>query len=81
MLEKAQELASEKMTRIIGAADFIMNRQLQGEIERLQSLRETNDHIRPEEIAALQQQKEALTQAINAAHLRLDAVRLIFARA
>jgi ATP-dependent helicase HepA len=54
-----------------------MNMQLQGEIERLESLRETNDHVRPDEIAALQRQKVALAQAIAGAHFRLDAVRLI----
>jgi ATP-dependent helicase HepA len=81
MLENAKGLASEKMSRIVGAASFNMKMQLDSEIERLASLRETNDHVRPEEIAALQRQKEALTVAIEEAHFRLDAVRLIRAQA
>jgi ATP-dependent helicase HepA len=80
MLENAKGLASEKMARIVGAANFTVNMQLDSEIERLESLRETNEHVRPEEIAALQRQKEALTQAIAEAHFRLDAVRLIWAQ-
>ena len=37
-----------------------MEAQLQDEIERLEDLREINDHVRPEEIAAVRQQKTDL---------------------
>ena len=50
----------------------------QGEIERLEDLREINDHVRPEEIAAVRQQKTDLQSALASARLRLDALRLIW---
>jgi ATP-dependent helicase HepA len=51
--------------------------QLQGEIERLEVLREINDHVRPAEIEAARQQKSELQAALAGSRLRLDAVRLI----
>ena len=36
-----------------------------------------NDHVRPEEIAALRTQQAALEQALTDARLRLEAVRLV----
>lgn len=78
MLEKAQALAAEKMRALIAGASAAAHSQLQGEIERLEDLREVNDHVRPEEIAALHAHRAHLQSAIAAAHLRLDAVRLIF---
>jgi ATP-dependent helicase HepA len=78
MLQKAQALAAEKMARIAESAAAAMTTQLQNEIERLEDLREINDHVRPEEIAAVRAQQSALLAAIQGAHLRLDAVRLIF---
>jgi ATP-dependent helicase HepA len=41
-------------------------------------LREVNDHIRPEEIAALRKERSELTAALASARLRLDALRIIF---
>ena len=52
--------------------------QLDDEIERLEDLRELNDHVRPEEIAAVAQQKADLVAALATTPLRLDAVRLIW---
>ncbi len=78
MLEKSQALAKERAQRLIEAANTSMTLQLRGEIERLEDLREINDHVRPEEIAAARQQQADLQSAIAAAHVRLDAVRLIF---
>lgn len=78
MLEKAQTLAAERMQRLVEAANTAMTMQLRGEIERLEDLREINDHVRPEEIEAARQQQTELQAAISAARLRLDAVRLIF---
>src|SRR5262249_40236312 len=50
MLDKAQVLATERMQRLVEAANTAMTIQLRGEIERLEDLREINDHVRPEEI-------------------------------
>ena len=54
-----------------------MNAHLEAEIARLQELAELNDHVRPEEIALLEQQKEALALAFANARPRVDALRLI----
>lgn len=78
MLEKAQTLAAERMQRLVESATAAMTTQLQDEIERLEDLREINDHVRPEEIAAARQQQADLRAAITSARLRLDSLRLIF---
>jgi ATP-dependent helicase HepA len=78
MLVKAQALANERMARLIESASTAMTLQLRSEIERLEDLRQINDHVRPEEIAAVRQQQSELQGVIAGAHLRLDAVRLIF---
>ncbi|MEA3211369.1 MAG: ATP-dependent helicase HepA [Chthoniobacter sp.] len=78
MLEKAQALAAEKMTVIVEAVGAAIETQLQNEIERLEDLREINDHVRPDEIAAIRQQRTELRTAVASARLRLDALRLIF---
>lgn len=78
MLEKAQTLAAEKMKSIVENAASAMTTQLKEEIERLEDLRQINNHVRPEEIAAIRQQQKDLRTAITAARPRLDALRLIF---
>ena len=78
MLEKAQAFAAVRMQNIVAAASASMEAQLQDEIERLEDLREINDHVRPEEIAAAQKQKADMQAALATARLRLDAVRLIW---
>ncbi len=78
MLEKAQALAEVRMQNIVAAASAGMEAQLQDEIDRLEDLREINDHVRPEEIAAVRAQKAELQAALGSARLRLDAVRLIW---
>jgi ATP-dependent helicase HepA len=78
MIEKAQTLAAEKMQVLVGGATAKMEGQLRDEIERLEDLREINDHIRPEEIAALRQERTELTVALASARLRLDGLRIIF---
>ncbi|MDB6172832.1 MAG: SNF2-related protein [Chthoniobacteraceae bacterium] len=77
MLEKAQAIAGEKMVEIVAAASVVLETQLQGEIERLEVLREINDHVRPAEIEAARLQKAELQAALAGSRLRLDAVRLI----
>ncbi len=78
MLEKAHMLAEARMKNIVAAASAAMESQLQDEIERLEDLREINDHVRPEEIAAAQKQKADMQAALATARLRLDAVRFIW---
>jgi ATP-dependent helicase HepA len=78
MLAKAQAMAAEKTTAIVTAATTAMTTQLDLEIDRLETLRELNDHVKPEEIAALRAQKTDLESALTTARPRLDALRLIF---
>ena len=78
MLEKAQALAAARMENLVAAASAAMESQLQDEIERLEDLRAINDHVRPEEIAAIRQQKTDLQSALASARLRLDALRLVW---
>ena len=65
------------MTTVVADAVRAMETQLQDEIERLETLRTINDHVRPEEIAAAQKQKAELHTALSSAHLRLDSLRLV----
>jgi ATP-dependent helicase HepA len=78
MLAKAQAIAAERMVEVVEKANATMAAQMKEEIERLEDLRSINDHIRPEEIAALRAQEEGLKAAVASARLRLDALRLIF---
>lgn len=78
MLKKANSLAASKTGDLAAAAIDIMETQLREEIERLEDLRLINDHVRPEEIEAAKQQKQALSEAMRSARPRLDAVRLIW---
>ncbi len=79
MLAAAQTLATTRMSTVVAESVRAMDAQLGDEIERLETLRTINDHVRPEEIAAAQEQKTALHAVLSAAHLRLDSLRLILA--
>ncbi len=78
MLSKAKALAEEKMSAIVATASSLLKNQLDLEIERLSDLQEINDHVQPEDVAALKLHKEELETAIDSARVRLDAVRLIW---
>jgi ATP-dependent helicase HepA len=54
-----------------------MRQQLQNEINRLEDLRQLNDHVRPEEIEGMKSQMTALEEALGSSRIRLDAVRLV----
>ncbi len=77
MLEKARQVAAERLEKVVAAAVEKMSGQLSHEVQRLRDLAEINDHVRPAEIAATVQQQTDLLTALASAHLRLDAVRLI----
>lgn len=78
MQEAAMKSAEEKMALVVAEATVSMDAVLKAEIERLEDLQEINSHVAPEEIVALQEQREALRTAIAGARLRLDSLRLIF---
>ncbi len=54
-----------------------MNSTLKHEIERLKTLQEKNNNIRPEEIQIAIEEQKALASLINNARVRLDAIQLI----
>lgn len=78
MLEKADVLAQTQATSLRQFALGQMNRQLGHEVERLQILRQVNDHVRTEEIELAQIHQRELATAINKSRLRLDCLRLIW---
>jgi ATP-dependent helicase HepA len=55
-----------------------MNRLLDHEVHRLQTLRQVNDHIRPEEIKMAMAEQMELANALRQSRIRLEAVRLIW---
>lgn len=80
MLETLLTLSAQKMQSIIESATATMTQQLQQEIERLEDLRQINDHVTPEEINALREQESALCAALNGARVRVAALRLLHLR-
>ena len=78
MLEATQGFAEEEARGIIAEASSAMEVQLQSEIDRLTSLREVNDHVRPEEIDLAREQLAQLTDVISRSRVRLDTLRLIW---
>ena len=54
-----------------------MRAQLDAELARLTALAEHNPAVRSEELEALQQERQALSSAIEKTRLRLDSVRVI----
>lgn len=77
MLGKAQQLAEAQLKSLQQRATAAMRKQMDEEISRLEDLQARNPHVRPEEISALRDQRDALAAAIGATTVRLDAVRLV----
>ncbi len=78
MSRRARDLAASKGRDLVTASRQHMNTLMEKELRRLRALSAVNDHIRPEEIARLEQEIGELDQAIAAADVRLDALRLIW---
>ncbi|MFO1482642.1 MAG: helicase-related protein [Verrucomicrobiaceae bacterium] len=77
MLARAQQLADAQLQQLKQRGAVSMRKQLDEEIVRLEDLQARNPHIRPEEIAALRDQRASLSTAIDSTTLRLDALRLV----
>lgn len=78
MLEQTRTLAALKSQQVIQSALSSMRAGMLSEITRLRDLAEINDHIRPEEIASLEDLETEMINVISHARVRLDAVRLIW---
>ncbi len=71
--QQAEKVAPLFLQKAEARAQTMLNR----EINRLKALQKVNPNVRNDEIQFFETQLAALTQAIKAAHLRLDAVRII----
>jgi ATP-dependent helicase HepA len=77
LMKRAEAVASGRAAEIEALARKEMSGELEYEIQRLQELQKVNPSVRPEEISLLVEQQRALGQGLQAARLRLDAIRLI----
>ncbi len=77
MLQQAEIHAHEERAPLVQQAITKMQNHLEAEIRRLQSLQKVNPTIRDEEILFQKNRRDALHASLNAARLRLDAMRLI----
>ena len=78
MLKGAESIAKREASKISKTRLAEMNKALDSEISRLESLVAINDHVRPIELSLARKQKEALKKALSEAALRLDSVRVIW---
>jgi ATP-dependent helicase HepA len=77
MLERAREETGKLCETRIATALAGAQRLLDAEIVRLRALAKINPAVRPEEIAALEHEREQLLAALPNARPRLDALRLV----
>src|SRR5205085_5391781 len=78
MFQRAGVLAETKAAALRQSALKEMNHALGHEVERLQTLAQVNDHVRPQEIKLAQAQQEELATTLQKSRLRLDSLRLIW---
>ena len=76
-LADAEHLSELQAKPLIESAMQATSDQLDNEIERLESLRKINDHVREEELHQLIQQKEDLLSALESMQPRLESLCLI----
>ncbi|UHD15158.1 RNA polymerase-associated protein RapA [Thiocapsa bogorovii] len=77
MIETGEHLARAAEVDLRRDAAARMQTLLGEELDRLRALSRVNPNVRPEEIAALEDRREQLAQALAKTELRLDALRLI----
>ena len=78
MVGAASKLAETQAAVLRQSALNTMNHLLGHEVQRLQTLQQVNDHIRPQEIQLAQAQQKELAMSLQASRLRLDSLRLIW---
>ncbi|RYM35890.1 RNA polymerase-associated protein RapA [Brumimicrobium glaciale] len=77
MISSATEIAKDLGDKEIEKGLKRMKLKLNHEIDRLTSLQEKNQHIRPDEIETAMEERNTLSAIINKARVRLDALQLI----
>jgi ATP-dependent helicase HepA len=79
MLQRSEKFAELKSAKLLELAQENASNTLTTEINRLKALSKVNPNIRTEEIQYFEKQLSMLTDVIDAANIRLDAVRVIVA--
>ena len=79
MLQRSEKFAELKSAKLLELAQENARNTLTIEINRLKALSKVNPNIRTEEIQYFEKQLSMLTEVIDAANIRLDAVRVIVA--
>ena len=79
MLQRSEKYAELKSNKVLQQAQAHATETLSIEINRLKALSKVNPNIRVDEISYYEKQLSMLTDVIDAANLRLDAVRVIVA--
>ena len=76
MIDHAKKLAAAQQATILATAVSTMHSVQSAELERLQALAVVNPNIRDEEIQGLEDKTGQLERHLQAAQLRLDAIRV-----
>jgi len=79
MLETSEALANRQTPALLASARKQSQQTLGKEIRRLEALARVNPNVRREEIEFMQLQQQAVNTALDAATLRLDALRVLIA--
>ncbi len=79
MLQRSEKFAELKSVKLLEQAQQHASETLSIEINRLNALSKVNPNIRAEEINYFEKQLSMLTEVIDGANIRLDAVRVIVA--
>ena len=79
MLSASKADAQKRAEEIIGTSLRAMQKEMGSELRRLKELHAINDHVRQDEITALEARRAEFEQAITNARIRLDSIRLIIA--
>lgn len=77
MLDGAEAIALAESNKMRQSAKLEMKAALGGELQRLVDLRKLNENVRKEEVDLAKAEIKGIVEAIDAARLRLDSVRLI----
>ncbi len=78
MFQAATRLAESRAETLRQSALQEMRHRLDHEVNRLQTLAQVNDHIRPQEIQLAQARRSELAAAVQQSRIRLDSLRLIW---
>jgi len=79
MLQRSEKYGELKSVKVLAHAQQTASETLNREINRLNALSKVNPNIRKDEISYFEKQLSRLTDVIESANLRLDAVRVIVA--